>query len=95
MEYNMNLSIQFITRIIEKFKVDGNTNIKRNSGNDFRNITNYRWSTLLNEKLQKYEKLKNDVQTKIARKKEIEHYFNVIERQLQYSMTKKMFEYYT
>lgn len=90
----MNLSVQFITRIIKKLKADGETNFKQNSGNYLRNTTNYKQRALLNKELQKCEKIKNDIQTKIDRKKQIEHYFNVIDRQLLFSMKKKMYEYY-
>lgn len=73
--------------------MDDNTNFNQNSRNNFRNITNKR-SELLNKELQKCEKIKNDIKMKIDKKKQIEHYFNVIDRQLLFYMKKKMFEYY-
>lgn len=93
-KYNIDLSTQFICGIIKELETSGNTKTsKRNAKSVSHNVTNFKLSTL-NKELQKHEQIKHDIQTKISKKNQIEHYFDVVERQLQFAMKKKMFEHY-
>lgn len=84
------LSIQFVTGIIDELEADGRAIFKRNLKSDYHNVANFKLNTL-NKEQQTYEQIKHEVQTKIGRKNQIEHYFNVVDRQLQCVMKKKMF----
>lgn len=93
-KYNVSWSVQFITRIIEEFEVDedDNATLKLNSENDLRSVANYHKRHTLNKERQTCEQIKKDIQTKINKKNQIERYFDVVDRQLQFSMKKKMFD---
>lgn len=92
-ENYVKLSVQFVTRMIDEFDKCGEPTCKQNSKNDFCSgtATNYSWS-MFNKELQKCERIERDVRTKIDRKNQIEHHFDVVERQLQLAMKNKMFE---
>lgn len=90
MEHNISLSIQFVNEVTQELKADGKAIFKRNVKKDFPNIADYKLFAI-NKEQQKYEQIKHDVQAKIGRKNQIEHYFNVVDRQLQFIMKKKMF----
>lgn len=53
----------------------------------------YKRNKVNNEK-SKYDKIKHDVQMQINRKNQIEHYFNVVDHNIQYAMKKTMFEHF-
>ncbi|XP_025194254.1 uncharacterized protein LOC112593883 [Melanaphis sacchari] len=89
LKHNISLSVQFVTGIIEELEAKSKAIFKRNSKDDFCNVANYKRNTL-NKEQQKYEQIKHDVQTKISRKNQIEHYFNAVDRQLQFVMKKKI-----
>lgn len=84
--------MQFVTRIVEELEVDGNATLKPNSENDLRSATNYHKRQTLNKEKQTCEQIKQNIQTKINKKKEIEHYFNTVDQQLQFAMKRKMFD---
>jgi len=93
---NLDFIIQFIEQITDELqRTDGNARFKRYSENDFRDVIDYKWNVLLNKSLQHYEQIKHDIQTKTSRKNQIEHYFDIVDRQLQFDMKKKMFVPFT
>lgn len=75
-------------------KADDNTSFKRDVEYDCRDevICSYKLNTLnLNKELhRKCDKIKHEIQIKNNKKNQIEHYFNAVERQLQYTMKKIM-----
>jgi len=87
-KHNISLSIQFVNGVTQELEADGKTVFKRNVKKDFSNIADYKLFAI-NKEQQKYEQTKHDVQAKINRKNQIEHYFNVVDRQLQFVMKKK------
>lgn len=95
-KYNLDLIIQFIERITDELqRTDGNASFKRPSENDFRGVIDYKWNTLFKKALQHYGQIEHDIQTKTNRKNQIEHYFDVVDRQLQFDMKNKMFGPFT
>ncbi|CAI6352842.1 unnamed protein product [Macrosiphum euphorbiae] len=88
-KHNISLSIQFVNGVTQELEADGKTIFKRNVKKDFSNIADYKLFAI-NKEQQKYEQIKHDVQAKINRKNQIEHYFNVVDRQLQFVMKKKI-----
>lgn len=90
MKQNINLSIIFVTEIIEELEANSKSIFKQNLKNDFYNVTNYTRNTM-NKEQQKYNQIKHDIQMKIEKKNQIEHYFNAVDRQLQFVIKKKMF----
>ncbi|KAE9524130.1 hypothetical protein AGLY_015495 [Aphis glycines] len=86
MKHNIDLSILFVTGIIEELEAN---KIKQNLKGDFYNVINYKRNTI-NKEQQKYKQIKHDIQMKIEKKNQIEHYFNAVDRQLQFVMKKKI-----
>lgn len=60
--------------------------------NEFYNKSSCKWITSNQKELQVYEKIKHDLQTKTEKINQIEHYFIIVDRQLQFTIKKKMFE---
>jgi len=89
-KHNISLSIRFVTGITQELESNDIANFKQKLKSDSDNIVDYK-SFPLNKEQRKYEQIKYDVQTKICRKHQIEHYFDVVDRQLQIVMKKKMF----
>jgi len=89
-KHNISLSIQFVNGVTQELETDGKAILKRNVKSDFHKIADYKRFSL-NKEQQKYEQIKHEVQAKIGRKDQIEHYFNAVDRQLQFVMKKKMF----
>lgn len=88
---NISLSIQFVNGVTQELEADGKAIFKRNIKSEFHNyVADYKRFSLSKEQ-QKYEQIKHEVQAKIGRKNQIEHYFNVVDRQLQFVMKKRMF----
>lgn len=87
------MSVQFIRGIVKEFETDGNaTTSKQNIEHvSRRNVNNFKTS-MSNKEFQMHEQMKHDLQTKTSRKNQIEHYFNIVDRQLQSAMKKKMSE---
>jgi len=90
MKHNINLSIQFVSGIIEELEANSKSIFKQNSKGGYFNVTNYKLNTM-NKEQQKYKQIKYDIQMKIGKKNQIEHHFNVLDQQLQFIMKKKMF----
>lgn len=89
-KHNISLSIQFVNGVTQELETDDKAIFKRNIKSDFHNVADYKQFSLSKEQ-QKYEQIKHEVQAKIGRKNQIEHYFNVVDRQLQFVMKKRMF----
>lgn len=88
-DYNINLSFQFVTKIFKKLE-----NVECDIlNNEFQNKSNCRRITSNQKELQVYEQIKYDLQTKTDKINQIEHYFNIVDRQLQFTIKKKMFEH--
>jgi len=96
MKHNIDLSILFVTGIIEELVTNSKSIFKQNLKDDFYNVTNYKRykRNTLNKEHQKYKQIKHDIQMKIEKKNQIEHYFNAVDRQLQFVMKKKMFVHF-
>ncbi|XP_022170359.1 uncharacterized protein LOC111033757 [Myzus persicae] len=88
-KHNVRLSIQFVTGVTQELEADAKAIFKQKLKSDFHNIADYK-RFALNKEHRKYEQIKFDVQAKIGRKNQIEHYFNVVDRQLQFVMKKKI-----
>lgn len=89
------LSVQFVTQLIQNLEVDINSNSKQTSKNNFCNsIIKYKWNTS-NKEFRKCDKIKHDIQIKTEKKKQIEHYFDAVDQQLQLAMKKKMLELFS
>ncbi|CAH1731951.1 unnamed protein product [Aphis gossypii] len=89
MKHNIDLSILFVTGIIEELEANSKSIFKQNLKGDFYNVINYKRNTM-NKEQQKYKQIKHDIQMKIEKKNQIEHYFNAVDRQLQFVMKKKI-----
>ncbi|KAL4126281.1 hypothetical protein QTP88_010504 [Uroleucon formosanum] len=88
-KHNISLSIQFVNGVTQELETDDKAIFKRNIKSDFHNVADYKQFSLSKEQ-QKYEQIKHEVQAKIGRKNQIEHYFNVVDRQLQFVMKKRI-----
>ncbi|VVC44133.1 Sterile alpha motif/pointed domain [Cinara cedri] len=88
------LSVRFVTRLIKQLEADYDADLVfiRNSRNDFRTVAVYDYKpNKFNIDQQTHEKLKQDVQRMLGERNKIEHHFNIVDRQLQFAMKKKMF----
>jgi len=92
-KHNISLIIPFVTGIIQELESNGKENFKQKLKSDSDNIVDHK-DFALNKEQRKYEQIKYDVQTKLCRKNQIEHYFDVVDRQLQFVMKKKMFVHF-
>jgi len=90
-KHNVSLSIQFVTGIIEELEANSKAIFKGNLKGDFYNVANNYKRNMINKEQQKYEQIKHDIQTKIGKKNQIVHYFNAVDRQLQFVTKKKMY----
>lgn len=91
--FDISPSVGFVTRLIEQLEADRNCTVfKGNSENDFRTRTVVEYDrNKFNKDLQTYEKRKQGVQTMADKQNDIERHFNIIDRQLQWAIKKKMF----
>lgn len=92
-KHDISLSIRFVTGITQELESNGIANFKQKLNCDSDSIVDYK-CLALNKEQRKYEQIKYDVQTKICRKNQIEHHFDVVDRQLQIVMKKKMFVHF-
>ncbi|XP_025421957.1 putative leucine-rich repeat-containing protein DDB_G0290503 [Sipha flava] len=89
-KYNVNVAVQFITQIIEELEADDNATIKMNSENNLCSVTNYHKRQILNKDRQTCEQIKQGIQTMINRKNQVERYFEIVDRKLQFAIKKKI-----